>query len=64
MKFIHSAGVMHRDIKPSNILIYENLDIQICDFGLSRDIYRESDLTVTGFTKHYQNGWNLVQNSK
>lgn len=38
MKFLHSTGVMHRDIKPSNLLISENLDIKICDFGLSRGI--------------------------
>lgn len=33
---IHSAGVLHRDIKPSNILIDEDCQVKLCDFGLAR----------------------------
>ena len=36
LKFLHSAGVMHRDIKTANILVNEDCNIKICDFGLSR----------------------------
>ena len=36
LKYLESVGVLHRDIKPGNILINENCDIKICDFGLSR----------------------------
>ena len=36
INFIHSAGVMHRDIKPANILLDEECQVKICDFGLSR----------------------------
>ena len=34
--FIHSAHVIHRDIKPSNILVDEDCNVKLCDFGLSR----------------------------
>ncbi|KAJ5618506.1 Mitogen-activated protein kinase HOG1 [Penicillium herquei] len=52
LKYIHSAGVIHRDLKPSNILIDENCDLKICDFGLARI----ADSTMTGYvtTRYYR----------
>ena len=38
MKFIHSANIIHRDIKPANILVDEECNIKICDFGLARSL--------------------------
>ncbi len=40
--YMHSAGIMHRDIKPANILINEECDIKICDFGLARLVPSEA----------------------
>ncbi|KAJ5260411.1 hypothetical protein N7497_012273 [Penicillium chrysogenum] len=37
LKYIHSAGVIHRDLKLTNILIDDNYNLKICDFGLARE---------------------------
>ncbi|XP_027200188.1 mitogen-activated protein kinase 14-like [Dermatophagoides pteronyssinus] len=45
LKYIHSAGVIHRDLKPSNIVVNENCDLKIVDFGLAR----QSETEMTGY---------------
>jgi mitogen-activated protein kinase 1/3 len=47
IKYIHSANVLHRDIKPSNILLNSEMDVKICDFGLSRGVDFENDPTMS-----------------
>jgi mitogen-activated protein kinase 1/3 len=33
--YLHSCGILHRDLKPQNILVNDNCEVKICDFGLS-----------------------------
>lgn len=46
LEYSHSRGVIHRDVKPSNILITENGQVKIADFGIAR--IESSELTQIG----------------
>lgn len=35
VKYIHSKGIAHHDIKPDNVLLDEDLNPKLCDFGFS-----------------------------
>jgi len=43
MKYVHSAQVIHRDLKPRNLLVNGNCDLKICDFGLARVSFADTD---------------------
>ncbi|KAH0787451.1 TKL family protein kinase [Histomonas meleagridis] len=47
MAFLHSKKIIHRDLKTLNILLDENNEPKICDFGISRKI-TQGNTPMTG----------------
>ncbi len=51
LKYIHSLGIIHRDLKPQNILIDDNNNLNISDFGIA--YFDPEDFALTGHTVKY-----------
>ena len=47
----HSASVLHRDISPDNIMLCDNGEVKIIDFGAARQVMTERSQTFSVILK-------------
>lgn len=50
LSYLHRRGVIHRDVKPGNILVNDQSQVKVVDFGLSftREQPLQADQTIAG----------------
>eukprot|EP00899_Mesostigma_viride_P007931 jgi/Mesvir1/17139/Mv26415-RA.1 len=56
--FLHRKGIVHRDLKPENVLLQDDGQIALCDFGVSHDVLAhlqttKATLSMGGHTACY-----------
>jgi eukaryotic-like serine/threonine-protein kinase len=48
LRIVHHAGILHRDLKPPNVMLRENDEVALIDFGLARNLEGGLQSTRTG----------------
>eukprot|EP01039_Chlorochromonas_danica_P011260 gene11260-biopygen5633 len=61
LSFIHEHEVKHRDVKADNLLVFHNLHVKLCDFGLAKQHSADlKELCKNSFESPEEaNGWYL-----
>ena len=55
--YLHNFDIIHRDLKPSNVLVNEECDAKLCDFGLVRLLEEPDDHEIAVMTDYIATRW-------
>ena len=58
LDYMHKNNMIHRDIKPENLLIDEDLNLKLCDFGFARKVKLNlKNNNITEMTDYVATRW-------
>ena len=56
--YMHKNNMIHRDIKPENLLLDENLNLKLCDFGFARKVkLNKNNNNINEMTDYVATRW-------
>ncbi|KAL0233778.1 hypothetical protein PCE1_002284 [Barthelona sp. PCE] len=62
LHYLHGKRVLHRDLKTQNILLTKNLEVKICDFGVSTVLTQSQSFARTVIGTPYYISPEIVEN--
>lgn len=48
VSYLHALGIAHRDIKPENVLLDEDMNAKLCDFGWATALHTQAQTIMCG----------------